>query len=67
MDKIKLIINAMQQDPRISAAKIAMQLGVSSRSIEKRIRTMRENGIIRRIGPDKGGFWELLITENETP
>jgi ATP-dependent DNA helicase RecG len=59
MDKIKLIINAMQQDPRISAAKIAMQLGVSSRSIEKRIRTMRENGIICRIGPDKGGFWQV--------
>jgi ATP-dependent DNA helicase RecG len=67
MDKVKLILDAMRQDPKVSAAKIAIQLGVSSRSVEKRIRHMRENGIIRRIGPDKGGFWELLITENETP
>ena len=60
MDKVLLILNAMQQDPKVSAAKIAIQLGVSSRSIEKHIRTMREKGIIRRIGPDKGGHWEIL-------
>mgnify|MGYP002624951834 CR=1 FL=1 len=50
----------MQQDPKVSAARIAIILGISSRSVEKRIRTMRENGIIRRIGPDKGGYWEIL-------
>lgn len=67
MDKVLLILNAMRQDPKVSAAKIAIQLGVSSRSIEKHIRTMREKGIIRRIGPDKGGYWEMLISENENP
>ena len=60
MDKTKTILDAMQQDPKVSAAKIAILIGISSRSVEKRIRTMRENGIIRRIGPDKGGFWEIL-------
>jgi ATP-dependent DNA helicase RecG len=60
MDRIKIILEAMQQDPKISAAKIAIILGISSRSVEKRIRTMRENGIIRRIGPDKGGYWEII-------
>lgn len=60
MDKVLLILNAMQENPKVSAAKIALLLGVSSRSVEKRIRTMRENGIIRRIGPDKGGFWEII-------
>jgi len=67
MDKFKIILEAMQQNPKVSAARIAIFLGISSRSVEKRIRNMRENGIIRRIGPDKGGYWELLITENETP
>ena len=60
MDKVLLILNAMQENPKVSAAKIALLLGVSSRSVEKRISTMRENGIIRRIGPDKGGFWEII-------
>ena len=66
MDKVLLILNAMQQDPKVSAAKIAIQLGVSSRSIEKHIRTMREKGIIRRIGPDKGGFWEIIEKEDHS-
>lgn len=67
MDKVLLILNAMQQDPKVSAAKIAIQLGVSSRSVEKHIRNMREKGIIRRIGPDKGGFWEIIEKEDHSP
>lgn len=66
MDKVLLILNAMQQDPKVSAAKIAIQLGVSSRSVEKHIRNMREKGIIRRIGPDKGGFWEIIEKEDHS-
>jgi len=37
---------------------------VSSRAVEKRIKTLRENGVIRRIGGDKGGYWEVI--ENGT-
>ena len=44
----------------MTAAEIAMQLGVSSRAVEKRIRTLRENGVIRRVGPNKGGSWEII-------
>ena len=31
MDRIKIILEAMQQDPKISAAKIAVLMGQSSR------------------------------------
>ena len=54
------IIDIIRTNAKISAAEIAMQLGVSSRAIEKRLKTLRENGIIRRIGPDKGGHWEVI-------
>lgn len=47
-------------DAKVSAAEIAMQVGISARAVEKRIRTLRENGVIRRIGPDKGGSWEII-------
>ncbi len=59
LDKDQAILNAMHQNSKVTAAEIAIQLGISSRAVEKRIRAMRENGIIRRIGPDKGGFWEI--------
>ena len=54
------IISAIRLNPKVTAAEIAMKLGVSSRAVEKRIKTLRENGVIRRIGGDKGGYWEVI-------
>ncbi len=59
IDKPQSILNVMKQDPKVTAAKLALYIGISSRAVEKRIRTLRESGKIRRIGPDKGGFWEI--------
>ena len=59
-DLIQIILDAIRMDAKVSAAEIAMQVGISARAVEKRIRTLRENGVIRRIGPDKGGSWEII-------
>ena len=63
-EKNQAIISAIRLNPKVTAAEIAMKLGVSSRAVEKRIKTLRENGVIRRIGGDKGGYWEVI--ENGT-
>jgi len=60
VNKALAILNAIQQNPKVSAVEMASLLGISSRAVEKRLRTMRENDVIRRIGPDKGGHWEIL-------
>ncbi len=54
------IIDAIRANAKILAAEIAMQLGISSRTIEKRLKALREKGILRRVGPDKGGHWEVI-------
>ena len=59
-DVVQSILNAIRQNPKVSAAEIAMKLGISSRAVEKRIKTMRENGTICRVGPDRGGYWEII-------
>ena len=59
-EKNQAIISAIRLNPKVTAAEIAMKLGVSLRAVEKRIKTLRENGIIRRIGGDKGGYWEVI-------
>ena len=50
------ILELIQQDPKISAAGIAMEIGISSRGVEKQIKKLREAGIIKRNGADKGGL-----------
>lgn len=59
-DVIQSILDAIHLNSKVSAAEIAMKLGMSSRAVEKRIKSMRENGIIRRVGPDRGGYWEII-------
>ena len=58
------ILEFIAADSQISAPKIAMALGISTRAVEKQLRMLRETGVIRRVGPDKGGHWEVIDSEN---
>ena len=62
-EKIIELINA---DPQITAPKIAIELGISTRGVEKNLRQLREAGILRRIGsPTFGGYWEITTKEDK--
>ena len=51
----------LKANPNITARELADVLGVEQRTIERRIRVLREKGIIRRVGVDKTGHWEVLL------
>src|SRR3972149_8477710 len=53
------IIGYMMQNKNISAKELAELVGISQRKMEKNISWLKEKGFISRIGPDKGGHWEL--------
>jgi len=46
--------------PESSIADLAAKLGVVTRTIERNLKILQVKGLLRRIGPDKGGKWELL-------
>lgn len=50
----------MSADRHITVKEIADLLQVESRTIERRIKTLREAGEIRRVGADKNGYWEVV-------
>ncbi|MCD8296565.1 MAG: winged helix-turn-helix domain-containing protein [Prevotella sp.] len=54
---LKLICN----DPYISKTDLSKSLNISITSVSNNIKILRENKYIRRVGPDKGGFWEIII------
>ena len=58
------ILAQIKQKPTISAAEIAMQIEMSSRGVEKQIRKLREKGVIKRFGADRGGYWEIIKDDN---
>ncbi len=56
-EKILLLI---RRYPSISAREIAEIIGISRRAVEKHIANLKEIGKLKRIGPAKGGYWELV-------
>lgn len=56
-DKILKIIEAT---PSITLPELATKLDMSLAGIKKNIRQLQTEGSLRRIGPDKGGHWEVV-------
>ncbi|MBR1889602.1 MAG: putative DNA binding domain-containing protein [Alloprevotella sp.] len=56
------IIDLIKEDPYISTSKMAEIIGVDRRNIARNIKKLQEQGIVRRVGPDKGGFWEVMAS-----
>lgn len=54
------IINFMKNNPNITSQEIADSLNRSKRAIEMQIKKLREQGVIKRIGADKNGHWEVI-------
>ena len=54
------IIAALKQAPYITMSDLAELIGISAKGVEKNIKILRDQGFIRRIGPDKGGHWEVI-------
>lgn len=53
------IVSLLLDNPRHSARTLAETLGLSIQAIEKQLSKLRTAGRIRRIGPAKGGRWEV--------
>lgn len=54
------IIALLSQDNTLSAAALAERIGITPKAVEKQISRLKADGVIKRIGPDKGGYWQIL-------
>lgn len=64
-DTQKRIVELLRSDKQLSAKKIAEQLGLGSRSIEKNIKKLKTLGFLVRHGSPKNGYWEVTECEAE--
>lgn len=58
------VLALLAENPQLTVPELAALTDKSVSSIHRAIRTLRESGHLRRIGPDKGGYWEVI---RETP
>lgn len=54
------IIELIIYNVHITIPELAENLGITTRAVEKQIANLKKQGIIERIGPDKGGYWKII-------
>ena len=55
-----LIIELLRRDAMISTEQLGETLGISKRAVLKQIQKLKAQGRLKRIGPAKGGYWEVV-------
>lgn len=54
-----LILKGMKKDNRVTARILSQIVGISERKIKENIKLLKNKGLLKRIGPAKGGHWEV--------
>lgn len=57
---VEKILKILSNTPSITVREMSEILGLSRRGVEEQIKSLKQKGVIRRIGPDKGGHWEVM-------
>lgn len=52
------------ENPHISKSAMAKAVGISTTAIDKNLMRLKEKGILRRVGPAKGGHWEIMKSKS---
>ena len=49
----------MKENPEVTIPIMAETLRLTTRAVEKNVAKLQAKGIVKRVGPDKGGHWEV--------
>ena len=54
-----IIYRLIKNNPSISKREITINGRMSKKTVDYNINKLKQKGILRRIGPDKGGYWQV--------
>jgi Fic family protein len=54
------ILELLARQPRLTAGELAGLLRKTTRTIERHLKVLREQGRLKRVGSDKAGHWEVI-------
>jgi ATP-dependent DNA helicase RecG len=52
----------LKENPKITRKTLSKKLKINPSAVQKHIAKLKQKGILRRIGPDKGGYWQIIET-----
>lgn len=54
------LLALLKEQPHLTQEGMARAMGISRQAIQKHFTKLKASGRLRRIGPDKGGHWEVV-------
>lgn len=60
----KKIMQAIKKNPHITQEELSEKVGIAVKNIKENMKKMQEQNLIRRVGADKNGHWEVVKDEN---
>ncbi len=54
------ILEIIKENPGITKKELASAIGISENGIKYHIDNLKKKRLLKRVGPDKGGYWEVL-------
>lgn len=54
------IVELLRSNPRHTAFTLSAETGKTVKAIEAQLARLKKSGVIRRVGPAKGGHWEVI-------
>jgi len=58
------ILTLIKQNPNMSRTDIAKMLNLSEDTIKEYIERLKQKNLLKRVGPDRGGHWEVTLRED---
>ncbi len=59
-DKEEMIFKLIQKNPDITYQEMVNELKTSRKTVSKYVKILKEKGLIRRVGSDRQGSWEII-------
>jgi len=54
------ILALLRQNPHMTREELAKAVGISEAGIKFNLNKMKKQNLLKRVGPDKGGHWEVV-------
>ena len=59
-DTVNGTVKMIKENPKITLDELAEAIGKSRRTVARQIKQLQEDRVIRRVGSDKTGYWEVI-------
>jgi len=55
-----MILQMLRQDQDLTLAEVAAAIGISVSAVERAASKLVKSGLLKYVGPQKGGHWEVI-------